>query len=142
MHEIAPALARSSGASPRPLYVGCIGYRSFNGNLVTYITIRKVLLKNGNAYVPAGGRASVNDSEPEAEFQETANKNKALLESVALAGRFGEGNELRCERAGSVSSNAIKETSYQSPRPNGGPASSLSSTARGGVGGFAPAWRS
>jgi anthranilate/para-aminobenzoate synthase component I len=59
-------------------YGGCVGYFSFNGNLDTCITIRTALLKDGKAYVQAGG-GWVNDSEPEAEFQETVNKSKAML---------------------------------------------------------------
>ena len=39
------------------------------------------------AYVQAGG-GWVNDSEPEAEFQETVNKSKAMLKAVALAESF------------------------------------------------------
>jgi anthranilate synthase component 1 len=41
----------------------------------------------GKAYVQAGG-GWVNDSEPEAEFQETVNKSKAMLKAVALAETF------------------------------------------------------
>jgi len=68
-------------------YGGCVGYFSFNGNLDTCITIRTALLKDGKAYVQAGG-GWVNDSEPEAEFQETVNKSKAMLKAVALAEMF------------------------------------------------------
>jgi anthranilate synthase component 1 len=68
-------------------YAGCVGYFSFNGNLDTCITIRTALLKDGKAYVQAGG-GWVNDSEPEAEFQETVNKSKAMLKAVALAETF------------------------------------------------------
>ena len=70
-------------------YGGCVGYFSFNGNLDTCITIRTALLKDGKAYVQAGG-GWVNDSEPEAEFQETVNKSKAMLKAVALAETFGK----------------------------------------------------
>jgi anthranilate synthase component 1 len=45
-------------------------------------------LKDGRACVQAGG-GWVNDSEPEAEFQETVNKSKAMLKAVALAELFG-----------------------------------------------------
>jgi anthranilate synthase component 1 len=69
-------------------YAGCVGYFSFNGNLDTCITIRTALLKDGKAYVQAGG-GWVNDSEPEAEFQETINKSKAMRKAVALAETFG-----------------------------------------------------
>jgi anthranilate synthase component 1 len=68
-------------------YGGCVGYFSFNGNLDTCITIRTALVKDGKAYVQAGG-GWVNDSTPEAEFQETVNKAKAMLTAVALAESF------------------------------------------------------
>ena len=68
-------------------YGGCVGYFSFNGNLDCCITIRTALIKDGKAYVQAGG-GWVNDSEPEAEFQETVNKSKAMLKAVALAESF------------------------------------------------------
>lgn len=71
-------------------YGGCVGYFSFNGNLDTCITIRTALLKDGKAYVQAGG-GWVNDSTPEAEFQETVNKAKAMLKAVALAETFAKG---------------------------------------------------
>ncbi len=51
-------------------YAGCVGYFSFNGNLDTCITLRTALVKDGQAYVQAGG-GWVNDSTPEGEFQET-----------------------------------------------------------------------
>jgi anthranilate synthase component 1 len=68
-------------------YGGCVGYFSFNGNLDCCITIRTALIKDGKAYVQAGG-GWVNDSDPEAEFQETVNKSKAMLKAVALAETF------------------------------------------------------
>jgi len=71
----------------RGAYGGCVGYFSFNGNLDCCITIRTALLKDGKAYVQAGG-GWVNDSTPEAEYQETVNKAKAMLKAVALAETF------------------------------------------------------
>jgi len=68
-------------------YGGCVGYFSFNGNLDCCITIRTALIKDGRAYVQAGG-GWVNDSTPEAEFQETINKAKAMLKAVAMAEGF------------------------------------------------------
>ena len=65
-----------------------MGYFSVNGNLDT-CTIRTALLKDGKAYVQAGG-GWANDSEPEAEFQETVNKSKAMLKAVALAETFAK----------------------------------------------------
>ncbi len=68
-------------------YGGCVGYFSFNGNLDCCITIRTALLKDGKAYVQSGG-GWVNDSTPEAEYQETVNKSKAMLKAVAMAESF------------------------------------------------------
>lgn len=68
-------------------YGGCVGYFSFNGNLDCCITIRTALLKDGKAYVQAGG-GWVNDSTPEGEYQESFNKAKAMLKAVALAESF------------------------------------------------------
>ena len=68
-------------------YGGCVGYFSFEGNLDCCITIRTALIKDGKAFVQAGG-GWVNDSVPEAEFQETVNKSKAMLKAVALAENF------------------------------------------------------
>ncbi len=73
----------------RGTYGGCVGYFSFNGNLDCCITIRTALIKDGKAYVQAGG-GWVNDSEPESEFQETVNKSKAMLKAVALAETFAK----------------------------------------------------
>ena len=68
-------------------YAGCVGYFSFNGNLDTCITIRTALLKDGKAYVQAGG-GWVNDSTPEGELQETVNKSMAMRKAVAVAESF------------------------------------------------------
>jgi len=68
-------------------YGGCVGYFSFNGNLDCCITIRTALIKDGKAYIQAGG-GWVNDSTPDGEYQETLNKAKAMLKAVALAESF------------------------------------------------------
>jgi anthranilate synthase component I len=68
-------------------YGGCVGYFAFNGNLDCCITIRTALIKDGKAYVQAGG-GWVNDSTPEGEYQETVNKAKAMLKAVAMAENF------------------------------------------------------
>jgi anthranilate synthase component I len=81
--QIISELERTS----RGPYGGCVGYFSFNGNLDCCITIRTALIKDGRAYVQAGG-GWVNDSDPEAEFQETVNKSKAMIKAVALAESF------------------------------------------------------
>ena len=48
------------------------------------------MLKDGKAYVQAGG-GWVNDSTPEAEYQETVNKAKAMMKAIALAEQFRTG---------------------------------------------------
>jgi anthranilate synthase component I len=73
-------------------YGGAVGYFSFNGNCDTCITIRTALIKDGMAHVQAGG-GWVADSDPEAEFQETVNKSKAMLKAVALAEQFTKARE-------------------------------------------------
>jgi anthranilate synthase component 1 len=64
-----------------------VGYFSFNGNMDFCITIRTALIKDGKAFVQAGG-GWVNDSTPENEYQETVNKAKAMLKAVSLAESF------------------------------------------------------
>ena len=65
-------------------YAGTIGYFSFSGNMDTAITIRTVVLKNGIAYVQAGG-GIVSDSVDENEFEETKNKAAAVLQAISRA---------------------------------------------------------
>ncbi len=73
-------------------YGGCVGYFSFDGNLDCCITIRTALIKDGKAYIQAGG-GWVNDSTPEGEYQETVNKAKAMLKAVALAEGFSQSSQ-------------------------------------------------
>jgi anthranilate synthase component 1 len=73
----------------RGTYAGAVGYFSFNGNLDTCITIRTALIKDGRAYVQAGG-GWVNDSTPEGEYQETINKSMAMRKAIAMAENFGK----------------------------------------------------
>ena len=70
-------------------YGGCVGYFSFSGNLDCCITIRTALIKDGKAFVQAGG-GWVNDSTPEGEYEETVNKAKAMLKAVAMAEGFAK----------------------------------------------------
>jgi hypothetical protein len=66
-----------------------LGYFSFSGNLDCCIIIRTALIKDGRAYVQAGG-GWVNDSTPEGEYQETVNKAKAMLKALAMAATFAK----------------------------------------------------
>ena len=70
----------------RGIYGGAVGYLDFSGNLDTCIAIRTMVVKDGKAYVQAGG-GIVADSNPDAEFQETVNKAMALLRAIEMAER-------------------------------------------------------
>jgi anthranilate synthase component 1 len=62
----------------RGIYAGAVGYLGFSGNLDTAIAIRTVLIHREVANVQAGA-GIVADSVPEAEYEETLNKARALL---------------------------------------------------------------
>ena len=70
--------------SRRGLYAGCVCYLDFSGNLDSCIAIRTLVIKDGIAYVQAGG-GIVADSRPDREYQETVNKSKALLAAIEMA---------------------------------------------------------
>jgi len=65
-------------------YAGAVGYFDFSGNLDTAIAIRTIVIKDGIAYVQAGG-GIVADSVPENEYQESLNKAQALLTAIKQA---------------------------------------------------------
>jgi anthranilate synthase component 1 len=69
----------------RGVYGGCVGYLDFAGDLDTAISIRTALLRDGRAYVQAGG-GIVADSDPDAEDRECLNKAMAVLRAIAAAG--------------------------------------------------------
>jgi len=68
----------------RSIYTGSIGYLSFNGDLDLNIAIRTFLVKGKKAYFQVGG-AVVYDSDPEAEYQETLDKARALVDAIKMA---------------------------------------------------------
>ena len=70
----------------RGLYAGAVGYFSFSGNMDTAIAIRTMVVKNGIAYLQAGGGV-VYDSDPEAERRESLQKAGALLRAIEEAER-------------------------------------------------------
>ena len=65
----------------RGLYTGSIGYLGFNGNIDLSIVIRTFLVRDNGAYFQVGG-GIVADSSPEAEYQETMDKARALIEAL------------------------------------------------------------
>ncbi|HKV25111.1 MAG TPA: anthranilate synthase component I [Candidatus Acidoferrum sp.] len=70
----------------RGIYSGGVLYLDFAGNLDSCIALRTMVIKNGVAYVQAGS-GIVADSNPEAEYQESVNKSKALLTALEAAHR-------------------------------------------------------
>ena len=68
----------------RGLYAGAVGYLDFAGNLDFCITIRTMLIENGRAYIQAGA-GIVADSNPAAEYEETRDKARALLQALDMA---------------------------------------------------------
>jgi len=68
----------------RSVYTGSIGYLSFGGDMDIDIVIRTILVKGGRAYFQVGG-GIVYDSEPEAEYDETLDKAKALIQALNLS---------------------------------------------------------
>jgi len=68
-------------------YAGAVGYFAADGSMDTCIVLRTALVKDGMMYVQAGG-GIVADSQFEAEYQETVNKSKALLDAAEEAVRF------------------------------------------------------
>ena len=69
---------------PRGIYGGAIGYLDFTGNLDTCIAIRMAVKKDDKVYVQAGG-GIVADSVPETEYEESANKARAVVNALENA---------------------------------------------------------
>ncbi len=68
----------------RSVYTGSIGYLSFNADIDINIVIRTFLIKEGKAYFQVGG-GIIYDSDSEAEYMETLDKAKALIQALQLA---------------------------------------------------------
>jgi anthranilate synthase component I len=68
----------------RGLYGGVVGYLDFAGNADFAIAIRTALMRNGTAYVQAGGGV-VADSNGPYEYTEATNKARAVLNAIAAA---------------------------------------------------------
>ncbi|OBH87137.1 anthranilate synthase component I [Mycobacterium scrofulaceum] len=68
----------------RGLYGGVVGYLDFAGNADFAIAIRTALMRDGTAYVQAGGGV-VADSNGPYEYTEASNKARAVLNAIAAA---------------------------------------------------------
>ncbi|WP_045767007.1 anthranilate synthase component I [Xanthomonas albilineans] len=70
----------------RNVYAGSIGYLGWHGDADTAIAIRTAVIKHGRLHVQAGA-GIVYDSDPQAEWDETMSKGRALFRAVAEAAK-------------------------------------------------------
>jgi anthranilate synthase component 1 len=68
-------------------YAGAVGYFGADGSVDTCIVLRTACFKDGMMYVQAGGGV-VADSDPDAEYDETLHKARALRRAAEEAWRF------------------------------------------------------
>ncbi len=68
----------------RDVYAGAVGYIDFAGNLDFCIAIRTITIRDRRASIQAGA-GIVADSNPAAEYEETRDKARALLQALAMA---------------------------------------------------------
>ena len=80
----------------RGTYAGCIGYFGADGTMDTCIGLRMALLKDGQMHVQAGCGV-VADSVPDAEYEETRQKARALFRAAdAALSQGGEAKQGLC----------------------------------------------
>ncbi|MFO7898886.1 MAG: chorismate-binding protein, partial [Planctomycetota bacterium] len=72
----------------RSVYTGNIGYFGLDGTTDLNIVIRTMILADGRVYLQVGG-GIVADSDPDAEYQETLDKARALFEALGAEGVAG-----------------------------------------------------
>jgi anthranilate synthase component 1 len=68
----------------RGIYAGAAGYIGFHGDMDLAIALRTAVVKDGQMHVQAGG-GLVADSDPDAEWEETRNKARAMLRAAEMA---------------------------------------------------------
>ncbi len=68
----------------RGVYAGAVGYLDFAGNLDFCIAIRTIVLEAGVAQIQTGA-GIVTDSNPTAEYEETRDKARAMIQALELA---------------------------------------------------------
>jgi para-aminobenzoate synthetase component 1 len=79
----------------RGVYTGSIGFVGLDGSVCLNIAIRTIIIKNGIAFAQTGG-GIVADSDPQAEWEETITKARALLAGINSVQR-GEIN-ISCDK--------------------------------------------
>lgn len=78
----------------RGLYAGAVGYMGWNGNMDMAIAIRTAVVCHGRLYLQVGA-GIVADSVPEAEWEETMNKARAMFRAAELAAAGLEARDKR-----------------------------------------------
>jgi len=73
----------------RGIYTGSIGFIGINGNVCLNIAIRTIIITGQKAFAQTGG-GIVADSDPEAEWQETITKARALLAGINSVQRVAD----------------------------------------------------
>jgi anthranilate synthase component 1 len=73
----------------RGIYGGAVGYIGFDGNMDVAIAIRTIVEQHGLLRVQAGA-GIVEASKPDAEYDETVNKARAALTSIAAARAYSK----------------------------------------------------
>jgi para-aminobenzoate synthetase component 1 len=74
----------------RGVYTGSIGFVGLDGTVCLNIAIRTVIIARGRAFVQTGG-GIVADSDPQAEWDETMTKARALLAGIRAVGKEPHG---------------------------------------------------
>jgi anthranilate/para-aminobenzoate synthase component I len=74
----------------RGVYAGAIGYLDARGGADLSVVIRTAILRNGRAYVHAGGGV-VADSDPAGEYRESLDKARPLEEALRRCGAGATG---------------------------------------------------
>lgn len=69
----------------RGVYAGAVGHLDWHGNADLAIAIRTAIVKDRTLHLQAGA-GIVADSDPQAEWEETLNKGRALIRAVSEAG--------------------------------------------------------
>jgi anthranilate synthase component 1 len=64
-------------------YAGAVGWIDYRGNMDTCIALRTMVIKDETVYVQAGCGV-VADSDPDAEYEETLNKTRALISAIEM----------------------------------------------------------
>lgn len=77
----AMAIIEELEGTRRGLYGGAVGYFSYDGSMDTCITIRTILMRGKTMYLQVGA-GLVADSVPEAEYEESVNKGRAVATAI------------------------------------------------------------